>query len=170
MVARGSGGPHVPFYIANEMPNFGVNNGDADSLVALIRKEVPPGVRIAAIVFDTLARTMVGQNDSDSAAMSMFVENCNSLQLRRSGASQPARRRHPHKTRQNIRMATQTMTRPKTRKPLRNSEEFRRTLPTETPKPPPIKGGSRVSGVSNGFGGRKEGRKKMAMTTTPADE
>jgi hypothetical protein len=40
---------------------------------------VPPGVRIAAIIIDTLARTMPGQNDSDPAAMSMFVENCNTV-------------------------------------------------------------------------------------------
>ena len=40
---------------------------------------MPPGVRIAAIIFDTLARTMPGQNDSDPAAMSMFVENCNTV-------------------------------------------------------------------------------------------
>ena len=72
-------GPAVPFYVAHEMPNFGTNNGHADSLVALIRKLVPPGVSIAAIIFDTLARTMPGQNDSDPAAMSMFVENCNTV-------------------------------------------------------------------------------------------
>lgn len=72
-------GPQVPFYVANESPNFGSNNGDADHLVALIRKQVPSGVRIAAIIFDTLARTMPGQNDSDPAAMSMFVENCNTV-------------------------------------------------------------------------------------------
>ena len=40
---------------------------------------MPHGVRIAAIIFDTLARTMPGQNDSDPAAMSMFVENCNTV-------------------------------------------------------------------------------------------
>ena len=72
-------GPQVPFYVAHEMPNFGTNNGDADYLVALIRKLVPHGVRIAAIIFDTLARTMPGQSDSDPAAMSMFVENCNTV-------------------------------------------------------------------------------------------
>jgi hypothetical protein len=70
-------GPQVPFYVAHESPNFGSNNGDADYLVATIRKLVPPGVRIAAFIVDTLARTMPGQNDSDPAAMSMFVENCN---------------------------------------------------------------------------------------------
>ena len=72
-------GPQVPFYVSHEMPNLGANNGDADYLVALIRKLVPHGVRIAAIIFDTLARTMPGQNDSDPAAMSMFVENCNTV-------------------------------------------------------------------------------------------
>ena len=38
-------GPEVPFYFAREMPNFGTNNGDADALVALIRKLVPSGTR-----------------------------------------------------------------------------------------------------------------------------
>ena len=40
---------------------------------------MPPGVHIAAIIIDTLARTMPGQSDSDPAAMSMFVENCNTV-------------------------------------------------------------------------------------------
>jgi hypothetical protein len=70
-------GPQVPFYVAYEMPNFGTNSGDAAALVALIRKLVPRGVRIAAIIIDTLARTMPGQSDSDPAVMSQFVENCN---------------------------------------------------------------------------------------------
>jgi hypothetical protein len=70
-------GSQVPFYVTHEMPNFGSNNGDADALVTLLRKEVPPGVRIAAIILDTLARTMPGQSDSDPAVMSQFVENCN---------------------------------------------------------------------------------------------
>ena len=70
-------GPEVPFYVAHEMPNFGTNNGDAEALVELIHKLVPRGVRIAAIIIDTLARTMPGQSDSDPAVMSQFVENCN---------------------------------------------------------------------------------------------
>ena len=69
-------GPQVPFYVAHEMPHFGSNNGDAEALVTLIRKLVPPGIRIAAIIFDTLARTMPGQSDGDGAVMSQFVENC----------------------------------------------------------------------------------------------
>ena len=72
-------GPQVPFYVAHEMPNFGTNSGDADALVALIRKLVPPGVHIAAIIIDTLARTMPGQSDSDPAVMSLFVENCDTV-------------------------------------------------------------------------------------------
>ena len=72
-------GPQVPFYVAHEMPNFGTNNGDADALVALIQKLVPPGVHIAAIIIDTLARTMPGQSDSDPAVMSLFVENCDTV-------------------------------------------------------------------------------------------
>jgi hypothetical protein len=72
-------GPQVPFYAAYEMPNFGTSNGDADALVVLIRKMVPPGVHIAAVIIDTLARTMPGQSDSDPAVMSQFVENCDTV-------------------------------------------------------------------------------------------
>jgi hypothetical protein len=68
-------GPGVPFYVAHEMPNFGMACGDAQALVSLIRAMIPQGVQIAAIIIDTLARTMPGQSDSDGAAMSMFVEN-----------------------------------------------------------------------------------------------
>ena len=72
-------GPEVPFYTAHQMPNFGMNNGDAEALVELIQKLVPPGQRIAVIIIDTLVCTMPGQSDSDPAAMSMFVENCNTV-------------------------------------------------------------------------------------------
>lgn len=71
---RAAGRP--PFYVAHEMPNFGTANGDADALVSLIRALLPPDTTIAAIILDTLARTMPGQSDSDGAAMSAFVENC----------------------------------------------------------------------------------------------
>jgi hypothetical protein len=74
-----SAGPQVPFYVAYEMPNFGTDNGDADELVALIKKLVPRGVHIAAIIIDTLARTMPGQADSDPAVVSQFVENCDTV-------------------------------------------------------------------------------------------
>ena len=56
-------GPQVPFYVAHEMPNFGADNGDADDLVALIQKLVPRGVHVAAVIIDTLARSMPGQSD-----------------------------------------------------------------------------------------------------------
>jgi len=68
-------GSDVPFYIAQEMPNFGANNGDAEALVELIQKLVPQHTPIVAVVIDTLARTMPGQGE-DTAAMSQFVENC----------------------------------------------------------------------------------------------
>ena len=74
-----SAGPEIPFYTAHEMPNFGTNNGDAEHLVLLIQKLLPPSQRVAVIILDTLARTMPGQSDSDPAAMSMFVENCNTV-------------------------------------------------------------------------------------------
>jgi hypothetical protein len=66
----------VPFYVAHEMPNFGTNCGDAEALVSLIRTLIPQGGRVAALIIDTLARTMPGQSDSDASAMSMFVESC----------------------------------------------------------------------------------------------
>jgi hypothetical protein len=65
----------APFYVAHEMPNFGTNVGDADALVDLVRKLVP-GKKVAAIIIDTLVSAMPGQSDSDTAAMSMFVANC----------------------------------------------------------------------------------------------
>jgi hypothetical protein len=72
-------GPGVPFYIAHEMPNFGTNCGDAEALVSLIRAAIPEGTPVAAVIIDTLARTMPGQNDSDASAMSMFVESCETV-------------------------------------------------------------------------------------------
>jgi hypothetical protein len=72
-------GPGVPFYVAHEMPNFGTNCGDAEALVSLIRAAIPEGTPVAAVIIDTLARTMPGQSDSDSAAMGMFVENCEAV-------------------------------------------------------------------------------------------
>jgi hypothetical protein len=74
-----NGGPQVPFYIAHEMPNFGTDSGDADELVALIQKLAPRSAHIAAIIIDTLARTMPGQSDSEPAVMSRFVENCDTV-------------------------------------------------------------------------------------------
>jgi len=72
-------GPGVPFYVAHEMPNFGTNCGDAEALVSLIRDAIPEGMPVAAVIIDTLARTMPGQSDSDSATMGMFVENCEAV-------------------------------------------------------------------------------------------
>jgi hypothetical protein len=72
-------GPQVPFYVAHEMPNFGTDNGDADDLVALIQRLAPHGVPVAAVIIDTLARSMPGQSDSEPAVMSRFVENCDTV-------------------------------------------------------------------------------------------
>jgi hypothetical protein len=72
-------GPGVPFYVADEMPNFGTSCGDAEALVSLIRAAIPQGAPVAAVIIDTLARTMPGQSDSDGAAVSQFVENCEAV-------------------------------------------------------------------------------------------
>jgi len=69
----------TPFYVAYEMPNFGTSCGDAEALVSLIRAMIPEDKPVAAVIIDTLARTMPGQSDSDGAAMSMFVENCEAV-------------------------------------------------------------------------------------------
>ena len=37
---------------------------------------MPHGVPIAAVIIDTLARSMPGQSDSEPAVMSRFVESC----------------------------------------------------------------------------------------------
>ena len=63
-----------PFYVAHEMPNFGANAGDAEALVALVRKQVPGDV--AVVIIDTLVSAIPGQSDSDTSVMSMFVANC----------------------------------------------------------------------------------------------
>lgn len=69
----------APFLVAHEMPNFGTNSGDAEALVALIRKLIPQDTPLAAVIFDTLARAIPGQSDSDTGVMSMFVENCETV-------------------------------------------------------------------------------------------
>ena len=74
-----SAGSQVPLYVAHEMPNFGADNGDADALVALIQKLVPHGVPIAAVIIDTLARSMPGQNDSEPSVMRSVLSRAATL-------------------------------------------------------------------------------------------
>jgi hypothetical protein len=71
--------PEVPFFVAYVMPNLGTISGDAKALVDLVRAAIPEGVPVAAIIIDTLARAMTGMSDSDTAAMSLFVDNCDAI-------------------------------------------------------------------------------------------
>jgi hypothetical protein len=69
----------VPFFVAYVMPNLGAISGDAEALVDLVRAAIPEGVPVAAIFIDTLARAMTGMSDSDTATMSAFVDNCDTI-------------------------------------------------------------------------------------------
>jgi hypothetical protein len=69
----------VPFFAVDVMPNLGTISGDAEALVDLVRAAIPEGLPVAAIIIDTLARAMTGMSDSDTAAMSVFVDNCDTI-------------------------------------------------------------------------------------------
>ncbi|GAB9242093.1 AAA family ATPase [Bradyrhizobium diazoefficiens] len=69
----------MPFFTVHVMPKLGVACGDAETLIAAIRSAIPSDTPIAAVVIDTLARAMAGQNDADTAAMGIFVENCDTI-------------------------------------------------------------------------------------------
>ncbi|MCW6510622.1 AAA family ATPase [Lichenifustis flavocetrariae] len=64
----------VPFALVTAAPKLGTASGDADALVAAIRKQTARfSVKPGLVVLDTLARSMTGSDESNAAGMGHFI-------------------------------------------------------------------------------------------------
>jgi hypothetical protein len=64
----------VPFYLIADCPDLGSRPGDAGALADAIRDQID--AEVAAVIIDTLARTMLGADENNAAEMGLFIENC----------------------------------------------------------------------------------------------
>ncbi len=65
----------IPFGLITVAPDLGSREGDARTLVDDIRAQVPAGFAPGLIILDTLARSMVGADESGSTGMGIVVAN-----------------------------------------------------------------------------------------------
>lgn len=68
----------LPFYAVPRAVNFR-DEADMDALEALIREHIPPGVRIALVVVDTLARAMVGVEENSAKEVGEVIAKCEAI-------------------------------------------------------------------------------------------
>ena len=68
----------LPFYAVPRAVNFR-DETDMDALEALIREHIPPGVRIALVVVDTLARAMVGVEENSAKEVGEVIAKCEAI-------------------------------------------------------------------------------------------
>lgn len=69
----------LPFALLTIAPDLGQRESDADGLADEILAQIPPSFDPQLIILDTLARSMVGGDESGSASMGIFVENAGRL-------------------------------------------------------------------------------------------
>ena len=69
----------LPFALLTVAPDLGQRDSDADVLANDILAQIPDSFDPKLIVLDTLARSMVGSDESGSAGMGLFVENAGRL-------------------------------------------------------------------------------------------
>ena len=65
----------VPFALVTAAPDLGQRDGDADRLADEILAQVPAGFRPGLVVLDTLARSMVGGDETGASGMGIFIHN-----------------------------------------------------------------------------------------------
>ena len=73
--------PSLPFALITVAPDLGRREHDADRLAEDILAQVPPGFRPELVILDTLARSMVGGDETGAADMGVFIESATRLGL-----------------------------------------------------------------------------------------
>ena len=71
--------PSLPFALVTVAPELGRRESDADRLARDILDQVPADFRPRLVILDTLARSMVGGDETGAAGMGVFIDNAERL-------------------------------------------------------------------------------------------
>jgi hypothetical protein len=69
----------LPFALVTVAPDLGQRDNSASRLAEEILEQIPKGFNPGLIVLDTLARSMVGADESGATGMGVFIENAEAL-------------------------------------------------------------------------------------------